>query len=115
MAFGGLKKDKDRNDLITYAPHNLAYDGEPLLTSAGQLPQGLDEIDGDERDSKHHLCNTTTTTAVGCGFPHRRAGRLYYRLDHPRSLAPPCHGPKSPSSLLLFSWSCMCASVWFVG
>ena len=29
MAFGGLKKDKDRNDLITYAP--LPLSPLPLL------------------------------------------------------------------------------------
>lgn len=47
MAFGGLKKEKDRNDLITYAidsppPPKL----EIMLTGHGQFPQAVHEIDG---------------------------------------------------------------------
>lgn len=56
MAFGGLKKEKDRNDLITYvtdSPPSLACPHPPLeikLTGHGQLPQAVYEIDGDDRD-----------------------------------------------------------------
>ena len=44
MAFGGLKKEKDRNDLITYVPF-LLYE---LVAEANsrQLPSREYEIDG---------------------------------------------------------------------
>jgi hypothetical protein len=45
MAFGGLKKDKDRNDLITYACLPFLLHNEQRLTLAPQLPQGVDRID----------------------------------------------------------------------
>jgi hypothetical protein len=44
MAFGGLKKDKDRNDLITYACLPFLLHNEQRLTLAPQLPQGVDRI-----------------------------------------------------------------------
>lgn len=48
MAFGGLKKEKDRNDLITYVfspAYNRALTHERMLTSTVQLPAGIYEID----------------------------------------------------------------------
>ena len=54
MAFGGLKKDKDRNDLITYdsLPPNLTPLPTMVLTQIlPQLPQGEDRINlGRSRD-----------------------------------------------------------------
>lgn len=50
MAFGGLKKEKDRNDLITYVfpPHSSPLTDTQLtaLTTLcySQLPQGGDRI-----------------------------------------------------------------------
>ncbi|KAK1847933.1 cytochrome c [Colletotrichum chrysophilum] len=48
MAFGGLKKEKDRNDLIAYVHHpELSlnqHNWTRLLTCAVQLPQGCYEI-----------------------------------------------------------------------
>lgn len=45
MAFGGLKKDKDRNDLITYAlpllsPHLVTFGANNFFLPTIQLPQG---------------------------------------------------------------------------
>ena len=43
MAFGGLKKDKDRNDLITYVgPITPTH----FLANTLQLPQGFHQISG---------------------------------------------------------------------
>lgn len=52
MAFGGLKKEKDRNDLITYvsATRQPLPPFETMLTDPGQLPAPVYEIDGDEWD-----------------------------------------------------------------
>ncbi len=46
MAFGGLKKDKDRNDLITYdALHPTLLSPITALTQIlSQLPQGEDRM-----------------------------------------------------------------------
>ena len=44
MAFGGLKKDKDRNDLITYALPPPPSRSETRPLTATQLPQGGDQI-----------------------------------------------------------------------
>lgn len=42
MAFGGLKKAKERNDLITYV---LAFAACLILSNSVQLPQGVHRID----------------------------------------------------------------------
>lgn len=46
MAFGGLKKDKDRNDLISYVSLTASYPHKPLLTNF-QLPEAGDQVDVD--------------------------------------------------------------------
>ena len=43
MAFGGLKKGKDRNDLITYVVSNQATQ---IQTNAFQLAQARDQVNG---------------------------------------------------------------------
>lgn len=45
MAFGGLKKGKERNDLITLVPYPTTLLMAQLIFSAIQLPQGIDRID----------------------------------------------------------------------
>jgi hypothetical protein len=44
MAFGGLKKDKDRNDLITYALPAPLAPSYSKLTMTPQFPPGEDQI-----------------------------------------------------------------------
>jgi hypothetical protein len=45
MAFGGLKKTKERNDLITYVYQpQLRAIQDPLLIHLSQLPQGVHRL-----------------------------------------------------------------------
>lgn len=51
MAFGGLKKEKDRNDLITYVSATRPPPPpEIMLTRLGQLPAQRYEIGGENLD-----------------------------------------------------------------
>lgn len=70
MAFGGLKKEKDRNDLITYVCHRQSDSSsncftDPLTLPFEQLPQGVYEIN--ESHGKEFGCNDMTASFA---LPH---------------------------------------------
>lgn len=67
MAFGGLKKEKDRNDLITYvcpgkSPQlqRVFFLHRPLTLTFDQLPQGVYKIN--ELHGKEFGCNDMTAS-----------------------------------------------------
>ncbi len=80
MAFGGLKKDKDRNDLITYdslppKPHTPTTVLTQILP---QLPQGEDRINSGRFrglgvvvlfTTKKQKTNPQSTEDGGCRLP----------------------------------------------
>lgn len=98
MAFGGLKKEKDRNDLITYVatlhilegtitllPLSLEY--IVLTDTSSQLPAGLHEIDGMLHwDREEFGCNDMT--ARNLALPHitrQKDGRHKIRAGYRRT------------------------------